>query len=376
MAGKPNKAGTKKSHSLAGKILLAINFLAVILLLLAYLAPFVSPEHFTIIAFFGIAYPVTLLINLIFIVVWMILGKWRMAFSIIAILLGYNHLRSLFQFHIAEDKEGKQPAIKILTYNVRVFDHFNRKNNIQIRNKIFDYLKTSGSDIYCFQEFYDNDNGSFPVLDTLTRLLQSESHVTEYFNTHEKHNHAGIVTMTKLHIINRENLRLNQNSSYFGIFTDILAGTDTIRVFNLHLESIKFSNEDYSFYNDISKQKDKDKLRKGSSKILSKLYDAFKKRAAQSDMAKQLISRSPYPVIVCGDFNDTPTSYSYRQISGKLKDSFMERGLGLGKTYIGIFPSFRIDYILHDTTFICNKYNRGDVKYSDHYPVMAILNRK
>jgi endonuclease/exonuclease/phosphatase family metal-dependent hydrolase len=364
-----------RKNSLAGKIVLAVNFLAVIFLLLSYLSPFISPEHFTILAFFGLAYPVTVAINILFMVAWMILGKWRLFFSLFAILLGFNHILSLFQLNSEEPVTPGNKSIKILTYNVRVFDHFNKKSNITTRNKIFSFLKSTDANIYCFQEFYDNKNGEFPVLDTLSRLLNVDRYVSEYFDKDVNQHYTGLVTMSKLPILGGGNIRVDSNSPNFAIYSDILSGNDTIRVYNLHLESIRLSKEDYLFYDEIGKQTDKAELKEGSAKILIKLYRAFKIRAKQSNLLKEHISQSPYPVFVCGDMNDTPNSYAYHQISSGLKDSFMEAGRGLGNTYNGIFPSFRIDYILHSSEYQCISYKKGKIKTSDHFPVTAVYTR-
>jgi endonuclease/exonuclease/phosphatase family metal-dependent hydrolase len=100
---------------------------------------------------------------------------------------------------------------------------------------------------------------------------------------------------------------------------------------------------------------------------------AFKKRGMQANIIAKYIAKSPYPVIVCGDFNDTPTSYAYNTIKGtKLKDSFIEKGFGMAKTYNGSMPSFRIDYILSDSTFTTKSFDvMNHVKDSDHFPVVA-----
>jgi endonuclease/exonuclease/phosphatase family metal-dependent hydrolase len=86
-----------------------------------------------------------------------------------------------------------------------------------------------------------------------------------------------------------------------------------------------------------------------------------------------MIEQSPYPVIICGDFNDTPSSYTYHQLSEGLIDAFKESGNGIGHTYGGALPSFRIDYILHDERFKSTRFNTIRSKFSDHYPITTSL---
>jgi endonuclease/exonuclease/phosphatase family metal-dependent hydrolase len=171
---------------------------------------------------------------------------------------------------------------------------------------------------------------------------------------------------------------MTPNQNIFAIFTDIVMGRDTIRVYNIHLQSIRFGKNDYSFYSQLTDQAretdDNFHLGKGTFNIIAKLKKAFVTRANQVDILKNNIKRSPYPVIICGDFNDTPASYTYQQLSDGLHDSFRNAGQGfLASTYGGAFPSFRIDYILYDNTFTAYNYSRNTINLSDHYPVQVFL---
>ena len=104
---------------------------------------------------------------------------------------------------------------------------------------------------------------------------------------------------------------------------------------------------------------------------------AFVIRANQVDILKRNIDHSPYPVIICGDFNDTPASYTYHEMTAGFHDSFCKAGTGfLGSTYAGNFPSFRIDYILYDDAFTASNYSKNSINFSDHYPVQVFLKEK
>ena len=107
--------------------------------------------------------------------------------------------------------------------------------------------------------------------------------------------------------------------------------------------------------------------------IVKKLYRAYRKRALQANLVKSYIEKSPHPLIVCGDFNDTPLSYVYRTMSDGLRDAFVQSGIGLGTTYYGVFPSYRIDYILFSPKYRAVQYNTIRKNYSDHYPIRARL---
>ncbi len=146
-----------------------------------------------------------------------------------------------------------------------------------------------------------------------------------------------------------------------------------VRLFNIHLESYKLGKEERQFMKEISEGLKSDNCSDGIKNLTSRLINANKNRAYQGGRIHKLIQSCPYKVIVCGDFNDTPLSYTYRKIKQGLNDSFSEKGLGLGNTYIGEFPSFRIDYILHSPEFETINYTKPDIKLSDHYPIMSKL---
>ena len=119
---------------------------------------------------------------------------------------------------------------------------------------------------------------------------------------------------------------------------------------------------------------DTEKLSGTTLHLSRKLGAAYKARAVQADTIASIRNRSPYKVIICGDFNDVPVSYAYTKIKGNLKDAFSETGFGLGWTLNLSIYKFRIDYVLYDATFTTNYFNISKVKYSDHYPVYCQLN--
>ena len=154
------------------------------------------------------------------------------------------------------------------------------------------------------------------------------------------------------------------------IYSDILIGNDTIRVFNFHLASLRISGMEQNIANHIEEE-DRVGQVKDAIKVTKLLAKAFRKRAEQVHAVKEAIEASPYPVVVCGDLNDTPGSYAYRTLSEGLTDAFMEFGRGTGSTYIGFFPSFRIDYLLFSPEFTVSSFRTDDVSYSDHRPVIT-----
>ncbi len=155
------------------------------------------------------------------------------------------------------------------------------------------------------------------------------------------------------------------------IYTDVLIREDTVRIVNLHLQSYHIDPSQYSKIN-FQRISEEDDIRK-MKKMGSKFKQAFIKRAVQARRIREFIDNSPYNVIVCGDFNDTPVSYAYRTVKGNLNDAFIQSGKGFGRTYIGELPSFRIDYIFHSDGFSSYNFQSEEFAFSDHLPVSCSL---
>lgn len=357
----------KKRRWLKG-LLIATNIGAVIGLLLSYLATYVSPIDFWPLAFFGLGYPLLLLLNIIFILFWWWRGKRKLlVVSLIAILLGANHLINFVQVSGAGSATfDEQPQLKVMSFNVRLFDLYNRGRNRETRDQIFQFLQEQDADIYCFQEYYQTDEqGRFETTDTLITFLRANQHHGRYQYFERGKQHFGVATFSAWPIVGKGEVEFDRPGNNFCIYSDLKVKDDTIRVYNMHLASIRFAREDYDFIENPSEQD----VTSGSRKILTRLKRAFVKRAQQTNAITAHISTSPYPVLVCGDFNDTPISYCYREFTRELSDAFKESGIGIGNTYAGEFPSFRIDYILHSPEILSYGYETAPHEFSDHYPI-------
>ena len=370
-----------KSLSLFNKIALGLNVVVILQLFAAYLASYISPAKGWYFGFSGLAYPLILITNVIFIFFWLFQLKKYFLFSLLAILIGFQHFNNTFQFPFANDGVVKArkalpgKRIQVMSYNVRLFDLYHWSHNKETRNKIFAQLKKASADILCLQEFYSSDIGGLNNVDTLTNLLHLKNNAIGYTETLHGTDHWGIAIFTSYPIVNKGQIDFHEQTNNSCIFADVKVNEKMIRVYNVHMQSIRFQPEDYAFLKGISEKKEQEEL-KGTTKILRRLKIAFVKRARQVDLLAEHIRSCPYPVIICGDFNDTPTSYTYHQLSHKLKDAFVESGLGIGKTYNGTFPSFRIDYILHDPKLLAYNFRVNHKNYSDHYPISCSFKLK
>ncbi len=368
------KEKRRKRHFF-NRLAMFCNHVVAICLLTSYLAPHVSPESFWFIAFFGLTYPVWVVLNLLFVIYWLIQLKKRSFYSLIVIIAGWPILHSCIQFTANNSPDTSKKLIKVMSYNVKVFDLYNWSHNLETRARIFGLIKDENPDIACFQEFFSRDSSKLDNLDSLLKTQKAKYVHVEYTTTVKRIHHFGIATFSVYPIIAKGKIDFGYRSNNVCIYTDIKMGADTVRVYNMHLQSIAFASSDYKYVEDLQKDVETEDI-ENSKNIVRRLKRAFIKRAQQADLIKESIASSPYPVIVCGDFNDTPASYTYNTIATNLKDSFIESGFGFGRSYVGAFPSFRIDFILHSDRFKAYNFQTIREELSDHFPICCYLERE
>lgn len=363
-----------KDLGLFNVLMLIANFFFILFLLLSYLAVHQSPQNSWLLPFFGILYPYFVIINLFFLIYWLLRRRWLFILSAVTILAGWNHPGRNFQFGFSSTTEQEADAFKLVTYNVKNLSNDNVDLlEPQVRRKIIGYLSEAEADIACLQEFSVVHPDPDAFIDSVSLILGLPYHAYSQYSYRPLKRLDAIFIFSKFPIIHFEPVRKDDMHN-FALLADILIGKDTVRLFNVHLESIRLRQEDYTFISEFDLQfDDNENIKEGSGRILKKLKKAFALRSIQVDYLSAMIRQSPYPVILCGDFNDTPNSYTYQKLSVNMNDSYIESGKGLGNTYIGNLPSFRIDYILYSNFFTSWSSHRDLVEYSDHYPVSCYI---
>ena len=269
-----------------------------------------------------------------------------------------------------------------MSWNIRRFTPFFRNyfdpkhNNIK---GILSEVEKYDPDIICFQEFFTSKKNNERTI----REIREMGYKYYVFARHTVYKAAeieeGNIIFSKFPIIRKQGIDKAKELSMSWdepVFADVLVGEDTIRVGTFHLESYGFAQREYE---DLAKIHQKDEAVIAPSKnIFTKMRYAFSQRGKQAEVLHEEIKRSPYPIMVCGDLNDVPSSYAYITTRGKMKDAFLEQGAGLGKTFLSgrsrlltWLPTLRIDYIFTDKTFEVTQFSLTDGSLSDHRGVIS-----
>jgi endonuclease/exonuclease/phosphatase family metal-dependent hydrolase len=357
----------EKSKRRSNKIAWGLSIVFMAGLVLSYISALISPQNIAILSFFGLLYPFWLGLNAVGLVGWLFFSIRKSLIILVVILAGWNQHNNFFSFssgtEVSDDFD-----LSVISYNVRLFDLYNWTQGSQTRDSIFQFLEHHEADVICFQEFYHTDRkGVFETRDTLLTFLTNKYIHEKYTHKMVGDQYFGVVTFSRFPIVGKGEIPFSSDPNNFCIYSDIRVGEDTIRIYNAHLASIRFQQEDYDYVSISDDQGWFD----GSMRISKRLLDAYENRAEQSATVRNNISDSPHPVVLCGDFNDTPVSFCYNHISKGLTDAFVECGKGVGNTYVGKFPSFRIDYMLNSAGLEPVSYRTLDVRYSDHLPLEA-----
>lgn len=349
-----------------------ITLLAAFLLFLSMVVIYISPEKIHVFTLMGFLFPGLWIVNLVLFIVHAIRRNKRFLIPLLALALTWGQWSNVYQFSGESAPDDLNRPLKVMSYNTRMFDFYNWSGLPNSSESIFEFIRKEAPDILCIQEFYTSHRRANLHPNRVKARLNTMgyNHIA-YRARNERNAGYGIATFSKHPIINKGSLPF-EHSKNMTIYTDIKLNGEVIRVFNNHLESIGFKEHDFNVIDSLRLEMDKEQ-RQGLQQIATKMSRAFRQRSHQADVLSTHIENSPYPVLVCGDFNDTPISYVYHKMRGELKDAFRESGAGMGDTYNGRLPSLRIDYIFHDKDFRSYQFTRHRIDYSDHYPISTII---
>ncbi|MDQ2720717.1 MAG: endonuclease/exonuclease/phosphatase family protein [Bacteroidota bacterium] len=358
------------------RILIFVNIGIGIIYLLACLVPFVDAGKNWFIALAGLGFPLLFFALMGFIILWAILKSKCFWVSIIVLLFGFQQIISSFAFNIPKkfSLEKQQNVLRVMQWNVCSWDESDLKDNgTSFRPLMMDIVNVQNSDVLCFEEFFEppDTKSSGSIISTITQLgFPYHFYVPSYLgeNDHEQ----GVAIFSKFPITDTALFSLDKNNlGEHLIYADIKVKARIFRIYCTHLQSVHFEGSEYEGLSKLKRARDPGFHE--SKTIVSKLKTGYEFRYRQSELVKQKIAESPYPAVICGDFNDVPNSNTYFEVKGNLQDAFLKSGFGIGRSFRYISPTLRIDYILADKKFKVTQFQTIHVPYSDHYPIEADL---
>jgi len=330
-----------KKLKFINKLIYLINYIVAIWLLLGYALPFISPKMAPSLSVLSLTVPVLVIVNIVFVIYWLVSLKRNFLLSTICLIIGYFVSSPLYIF--SKNTNTAKNQLGIMNFNVRVFNQYKWLDDGKIPQKIDSFIKTENPDILCIQEFHTSSPIDYPY---------------KYTKTVKNSKHFGQAIYSKYKIINKGALDF-KNSNNNALFVDIIKNLDTIRIYNIHLQSLGLNIKKENFG------------QKSSEKLLKRLSKEFVKQQDQVEQIMEHKNKSKYPVIISGDLNNTAYSWAYKQLSKNMKDSFLEAGNGFGKTFALKQIPLRIDFIFADKAFIFTEHKNYTKNYSDHEPIMA-----
>jgi len=329
------------------KLLFLLNSIVAFALLLSYILPSLPPKTFSALSVLSLGVPFLIILNVLFFVYWLIKIKKQLMLSLLVLAIGYISFGSLYKFSQSKMIENED-NISVMSYNVRLFNLYKWIPEAETKQNLINFINTESPDILAIEEYYKDEDTRFPDYKYKYEKL---------FGKKEKYGQA---IFSKFPIVNSGSIAFPKTANN-AIYVDIIKAKDTIRVYNIHLQSLRIDAN----VEELS--------RENGEKLFDGVGQTFKTQQFQTELFLRHKKQCKYKMIICGDFNNTAFSYVYKQLKGNLNDTFESAGNGFGRTYNFKFFPMRIDFILADKAFKVNGFKTYDINYSDHYPIKATL---
>ncbi|NCI45099.1 endonuclease/exonuclease/phosphatase family protein [Sediminibacterium soli] len=349
-------------------ITVGVNMLVSLVFLLACLTPYVNPNKWWITGFAGLAVPYLILGLVFFLIFWLIVKPRWALLSLLTLAIGWQQLAVVFAWHPGAGftKRKPQNALRIVDWNVQSFNGLSNSREARklAPNELAASILKYEPDVICMQEF--NTAASADNISLFRRLYPYHYFSRDYQRDSGRYL-SGCIIFSKYPVIDSGRIKYPVAESL--IYVDLVKGPDTMRVFTTHLQSFKFKPEDYSDLEKIREQEDGNLA--ASRSLARKMRLAFVRRGTQATMVREEMDKSPYPAIICGDFNDVPNSFAYFHIKGGQQDAFLQKGFAIGRSFISLAPTLRIDYILASRRFEIKQFDMIDENLSDHLMLVS-----
>ncbi len=332
-----------------GKLFYLMNIIAALLLLISFVLPYLPSSRFPNLSILSLAVSPLILINVLFLAYWLFRLKKRLWFSLVVLIIAYIHFHAFFEISSAGSTEGHSKHLKLLSYNVRLFNAYEKEpKQDKVAADLRALMDTEQPDVICIQEYYANNKADF------------SAYPYQFIHFKDPSHKLGHAIFSKFPILNKGSFDFEKTSNN-SLFADLLIDNDTVRIYNLHLQSLGILPTV-----DFLQQR-------GTEQIKERMSVSFAQQEFQAAEILRHKKKCPYPVLIAGDFNNTSFSYVYRQLKEGMLDAFQEKGNGIGTSYFFNRYPIRIDFILSSSEFEVIDFNNITQSFSDHYPIVSTL---
>ncbi len=332
-----------------GKLFYALNIFTALLLLISFVLPYLPPSKFPTLSILSLAVSPLILFNLLFMVYWILQFKRRFWFSLVVVVIAYFHFHAFFEISSEGSLDTHSKNIKLLSYNVHLFNAYERNpDEVAVAAAFSNLIENERPDVVCIQEFYAKNKADF------------SEYPYQFIHFKDSTHKLGHAIFSKYPILHKGSFDFN-GSYNNSLFADLLVDSDTIRVYNLHLQSLGILPT-VDFLQE-----------RGTEQIKQRMSVTFVQQESQVAEILKHKRQCKYPVIFSGDFNNTSFSYVYRELRRDMQDAFQEKGNGLGQTFLFNHYPMRIDFILASEEFSVINFNNIKKSFSDHYPIISTV---
>ncbi len=330
-----------------GKLIYVLNTIVALLLLVSFVLPYLRPSTFPTLSLLSLAVSPLLLVNILFALYWLIRLKRQFLLSFVVLCIAYFHFNPFFEISSEADTSKYENTLSVLTYNVRLFNAYEKNpSEEKIIQEFKQLLETEQPDVVCLQEFYADYSFDMP------------DYPYQYIHFKGADYKLGHAIFSKYPLVNKGSFDF-QNSYNNTIYADAVVGADTLRVYNLHLQSLGILPNVEFLQN------------RGTEQITERISETFVMQEQQIKAIQKHKETVNHPIILGGDFNNTSFSFAYRKLKKGMQDAFLERGNGLGTTYSFVNYPLRIDFIMATEDLDVLSFDTIKSTFSDHRPVTA-----
>lgn len=334
------------------KFMFFLNTIVAFALLIGYILPFIKPSVFPSISVLSLAIGPLLIANGLFFLYWLFKIRRQLFLSLLVLIIGFVNLSSFYKFSESK-KVAHEDNISIMSYNVKSFNRYKWIEEDGLKDSIINFISQQKPQILALQEYYTKSG---------TALF--EQYPYHYVQTSSPKGTFGQAIFSQFEIINKGSVGF-ENTGNNAIYADVKVGKDTLRVYNVHLQSHRINPNVEDLQNE------------GGKSLIKRLGNTFKMQQEQINQLQETLQTKTLKTVICADMNNSAFSYVYRDLKrNRFQDAFKVAGNGFGRSFdSNLFP-LRIDFILADKSLEVNDFKTFDNRFSDHFPLKTSVRIK